>query len=258
MSSAASTNADGVTRQDPRAVGMSADIAARAGKEHAGDRDVPQGDVGQPGQRQDPASGPSDARTLTMGSAPSMSGAGRPWLHLSRSPNPSVWVKSEAQRALLSRMQGGRGAASSVTRRDIEAVTDGSLGGALGGTELYTYPQLTTYGGHYDAIVVGAGIVGVSTAYHLLSKGNSVTLVEGRDIGGGTTGFSTAKLSSNHQIAYTLLSAKHGKEAAKQYGHLSERGIQSLQSVVDHVPGLKEASEWERTPHVSTRDEKRL
>lgn len=243
-----SSGASGLDRQDPRTVEMSAAIGSRTVKERVEGGILPSGQPGQAGVGGDPA----DARSLPMlhAAAGGAAGDAKSWLHLSRSPNPSVWVKSDAQRALLTRMQGG-GSATSVTGRDIQAVTDGSLGGVLGGTEVYTYPQLTGYAGHYDAVVVGAGIVGVSTAYHLLSRGLSVCLVEGRDCGGGTTGFSTAKVSSNHQIAYTILSSKHGKEAAKQYGQLSELGIQGLQAVVDAVPGLKEASEWERTPHVS-------
>lgn len=46
-----------------------------------------------------------------------------------------------------------------------------------------------------DAVVVGAGITGLSTALFLARSGMKVTVLEGRQIGTGTTGRTTAKLS---------------------------------------------------------------
>ena len=47
-------------------------------------------------------------------------------------------------------------------------------------------------------IVIGAGIVGASLAYHLAGKGANVTLVEAEDIASGVTGSSFAWLNASH------------------------------------------------------------
>ncbi|MEG0859768.1 MAG: FAD-binding oxidoreductase [Pseudomonas sp.] len=49
-------------------------------------------------------------------------------------------------------------------------------------------------------IVVGAGIVGASLAYHLARKGVSVTLVEGAGIASGVTGCSFAWINTSHSL----------------------------------------------------------
>lgn len=49
-----------------------------------------------------------------------------------------------------------------------------------------------------DVIVVGAGIVGSSTAFHLTGMGVKVTLVEQSHPAGGPTGKSSALLHASH------------------------------------------------------------
>lgn len=46
-------------------------------------------------------------------------------------------------------------------------------------------------------VVIGAGIVGASLAYHLAGKGANVTLVEAEDIASGVTGASFAWLNTS-------------------------------------------------------------
>lgn len=47
-------------------------------------------------------------------------------------------------------------------------------------------------------VVIGAGIVGASVAYHLAGKGADVTVVEAEDIASGVTGSSFAWLNASH------------------------------------------------------------
>ncbi|WP_419711013.1 NAD(P)/FAD-dependent oxidoreductase [Pseudomonas sp. NFX224] len=47
-------------------------------------------------------------------------------------------------------------------------------------------------------VIIGAGIVGASMAYHLAAKGANVTLVEAGDIASGVTGGSFAWLNTSH------------------------------------------------------------
>jgi glycine/D-amino acid oxidase-like deaminating enzyme/nitrite reductase/ring-hydroxylating ferredoxin subunit len=63
-----------------------------------------------------------------------------------------------------------------------------------------------------DVVIIGAGITGLSTAYNLVKSGKKVIVVESREIGMGTTGFSTGNLYVPTAQFHTIRS-KHGKKA---------------------------------------------
>ena len=50
-------------------------------------------------------------------------------------------------------------------------------------------------------------------------------VLEGRFVGAGATGFTTAKLSSLHGLTYERLERELGEDAARVYGQANERGI---------------------------------
>ena len=76
-----------------------------------------------------------------------------------------------------------------------------------------------------DVVVVGAGIVGLTTAFLLEREGASVAVLEMRHVAAGATGYNTAKLSSLHGLAYTKLAKKLGRDKARTYGEANEAGI---------------------------------
>jgi glycine/D-amino acid oxidase-like deaminating enzyme/nitrite reductase/ring-hydroxylating ferredoxin subunit len=78
---------------------------------------------------------------------------------------------------------------------------------------------------HADVCVVGAGITGLSAALELARGGARVVVIEGRFVGAGATGFTTAKLSSLHGLTYDGLERQLGEDAARAYGQANERGI---------------------------------
>jgi len=57
--------------------------------------------------------------------------------------------------------------------------------------DLPTFGPLTP-GERFDTVVVGAGLTGLVTALLLARDGKSVAVVEGRQVGAGTTGNTTA------------------------------------------------------------------
>lgn len=74
-------------------------------------------------------------------------------------------------------------------------------------------------------VVIGAGIVGASLAYHLARKGADVTLVEAGDIASGVTGRSFAWINSSH----------NGPDAIAQ---LRGAAIEEYRRLQTELPGL--------------------
>jgi glycine/D-amino acid oxidase-like deaminating enzyme len=79
-----------------------------------------------------------------------------------------------------------------------------------------------------DVAVVGAGIVGLTTALLLEREGLSVAVLEMRRVGAGATGHTTAKLTSLHALAYRQLAKTLGRDKARTYGEANEAGIASV------------------------------
>ncbi len=71
--------------------------------------------------------------------------------------------------------------------------------------------------GHHDVVVVGGGITGLTTAVLLGRAGVSVLLVEARQLGAGTTGGSTAKVSALQGTQLSRIGARHSTEVVGQY-----------------------------------------
>lgn len=76
-----------------------------------------------------------------------------------------------------------------------------------------------------DVAVIGGGIVGVATAFELHRTGARVALLEGRRLGDGTSGNSTAKVSSLHGLTYAQLVSDRGLDVARIYGEANEWGL---------------------------------
>jgi glycine/D-amino acid oxidase-like deaminating enzyme/nitrite reductase/ring-hydroxylating ferredoxin subunit len=76
-----------------------------------------------------------------------------------------------------------------------------------------------------DVAVLGAGIVGLTTALLLERQGARVAVLEGRRVGAGASGYNTAKLSSLHGLTYGRLAGTLGSDAARVYGEANEAGI---------------------------------
>jgi len=87
--------------------------------------------------------------------------------------------------------------------------------------------------GRFDVAVIGGGITGMTTALLLAREGRSVCLLEQGAIGTGTTGHTTAKVTSQHQITYSRIRTTHGKEAAATYGQAMEAAKERVATFVD-------------------------
>ncbi len=86
-----------------------------------------------------------------------------------------------------------------------------------------------------DVAVIGAGIVGLQTAVELQREGADVAVLEGRRIGTGVTGNTTAKLSSLHGLRYASIASTHGIEAATAYAAANEWGLARIAELADEL-----------------------
>ena len=84
-----------------------------------------------------------------------------------------------------------------------------------------TFPRhdwsTTTLRERYDVVVVGAGIVGLTTALELAARGCSVAVLEARHVGAGASGRTTAKTSLLQGTRLSTILDQHGPELAGQY-----------------------------------------
>lgn len=106
---------------------------------------------------------------------------------------------------------------------------------------LDTSEPLTTYAPldgdvHVDVAVVGAGITGLTAALLLAREGRSVAVVDQHIVGGGTTGHSTAKVTSQHGLAYARLRLLHGRSATRTYAQAMET---AKERVADFAEGIE-------------------
>jgi glycine/D-amino acid oxidase-like deaminating enzyme/nitrite reductase/ring-hydroxylating ferredoxin subunit len=69
-----------------------------------------------------------------------------------------------------------------------------------------------------DVAVVGAGITGMTAALLLARAGRSVAVLDQHSVAGGTTGHSTAKITSQHRLIYESL----GRSTARAYAAAME------------------------------------
>ncbi|GAA0359614.1 FAD-dependent oxidoreductase [Bacillus horti] len=100
--------------------------------------------------------------------------------------------------------------------------------------ELPIFPRLNE-NKKADAVIVGGGIAGITTAYLLVKEGLSVILLEASTILNGTTGHTTAKITAQHDVIYDELINKVGLENARLYYQANMDAIHFIkQTIQDH------------------------
>lgn len=86
-----------------------------------------------------------------------------------------------------------------------------------------------------DVAVVGGGITGLTAAINLKEMGREVAVIEADRIGSGTSGNTTAKLTSQHGLKYNHLATTFGRERAKQYADANEAAIEEVAARIDEM-----------------------
>ena len=83
----------------------------------------------------------------------------------------------------------------------------------------------------YDTVVFGGGLTGITTALLLARAGVKTALVEANEVGSGTSGHTTAKITVQHDIRLSKLS--DGKALA--YYVANNTGLGLIKSLVDEL-----------------------
>lgn len=85
---------------------------------------------------------------------------------------------------------------------------------------------------HADVCVIGAGIAGLTTAYLLATRGQSVIVLDSGPIGGGQTQRTTAHLSNAIDDRYFEIERLHGVEGARLVAQSHTAAIDHIESIV--------------------------
>jgi glycine/D-amino acid oxidase-like deaminating enzyme/nitrite reductase/ring-hydroxylating ferredoxin subunit len=83
-------------------------------------------------------------------------------------------------------------------------------------------------GGRFDAVVVGGGIAGLTTATLLKDAGATVAVLEAERVGRGVTGCTTAKATALQGNTISKVRSAHGKERAAAYAAASAAAVEEV------------------------------
>lgn len=85
-----------------------------------------------------------------------------------------------------------------------------------------------------DVCIVGAGIFGLTCGYYLTKQGYNVVLLEKeKDIASKTTGHTTAKITSQHNLIYKYLIDSLGESMAKKYLYTNQDAIENIYQIIN-------------------------
>jgi len=82
-----------------------------------------------------------------------------------------------------------------------------------------------------DVAIVGGGITGILCAYWLSKEGVKTVVLEADHILQGTTGHTTAKITSQHELIYQKVQKQLSEEFARQYADANQTAIKMYQSI---------------------------
>lgn len=83
-----------------------------------------------------------------------------------------------------------------------------------------------------DVVIIGGGMVGITSAFLLREKGLRVAILEANSIAHGTSGHTTAKITSQHNLIYDRLRKTMGQDKAAEYAEANETAIYFIANLV--------------------------
>ncbi len=82
-----------------------------------------------------------------------------------------------------------------------------------------------------QVLIIGGGLTGILCAYMLAQAGVDYLLIEAKRLGGGVTGNTTAKITSQHGLIYDKLVREFGIERAQMYLQANESALENYRKM---------------------------
>ncbi len=86
-----------------------------------------------------------------------------------------------------------------------------------------------------DVLIIGGGLAGILCAYALKKAGVDCVVAEAQRVGGGTTGNTTAKITSQHGLIYDKLIKEYGVEKAQMYLSSNEWAVRQYRELCRNI-----------------------
>lgn len=83
-----------------------------------------------------------------------------------------------------------------------------------------------------DVAIVGGGLAGITSALLLKREGFKVAVIEANRIAKATSGHTTAKITSQHNLIYDQIKNKMGEEEARQYANANESAVRFIENLI--------------------------
>ena len=96
------------------------------------------------------------------------------------------------------------------------------------------YPRLDK-GTETDILIIGSGITGITCAYCLALRGAKPVVIEAGGLCDGTTGNTTGKVTIQHDLIYSDLLDKHGRDLAKKYADSQTSALDFVKKQVEDL-----------------------
>lgn len=104
----------------------------------------------------------------------------------------------------------------------------------LENTQLKKYPTLRGEK-RTQVLIIGGGLCGILCARELKSRGVDCIVLEANRICAGTTGNSTAKITSQHGLIYNKITQKYGEEKARLYLEANEEAVKTYRRMCTEI-----------------------